>query len=161
MARAYNGLGRPDKAILSANAAIELSSFDSGAYIIRGQANAKLGNHSQALSDFSYSNRYESLINKGKLLLELDRYREAASAFDTAIDDPEYLWQPTAEAFAFSAVSHAYFTEFWRLADYYRDRAILEGFDSELLDQMLNQAQRYRATTGTRTEEPRQLPFSR
>jgi serine/threonine protein kinase len=98
---ALGGLGKPQEALIAFNRASEIRPLDYQVWFTRGSLLAQyMKDYNEALKSFekAIERRYDSpdaWVNKGAVLLELNRYDEALVAFDKAKDlqpkDP-YIW---------------------------------------------------------------------
>lgn len=98
---ALGGLGKPQEALFAFNRATEIRPLDYQVWFTRGSLLAQyMKDYNEALKSFekAIERRYDSSdawVNKGAVLLELNRYDEALVAFDKAKDlqpkDP-YVW---------------------------------------------------------------------
>ncbi|MBD2606673.1 tetratricopeptide repeat protein [Scytonema hofmannii FACHB-248] len=98
---ALGGLGKPQEALFAFNRATEIRPLDYQVWFTRGSLLAQyMKDYNEALKSFekAIERRYDlsdAWVNKGAVLLELNRYDEALVAFDKAKDlqpkDP-YVW---------------------------------------------------------------------
>lgn len=74
--------------------------------LLRGSAEYRRGNYSQALEDFSHSSGVTADYNRGNVLAKLGRYQEAINAYDSALESAPGMEDALANKAAVEALLH-------------------------------------------------------